>query len=117
MSDLRERLQELADLAVHQGRVPGPEAARRGARRRQLQAAGGTAVLLAFVLLAVTVGADRLPGPAPLHPSATTRPRPSAASTSTSPPTVSVTPDPGEVQLPVGSPPGPNGEQMVHDLA
>ena len=117
MSDLRERLQELADLAARQGRVPGPEAARRGARRRQLQAAGGTAVLLAVVLLAATVGPARPAGPAPLHPSATTRPRPSAASTSTSPPTVSVTPDPGEVQLPVGSPPGPNGEQMVHDLA
>ena len=115
MSDLRERLQELADLAAHQGRTPGPEAARRGARRRRLQAAGGTAVLLAVVLLAVTVGADRLAGPAPLAPPATTRP--SAASTSTTPPAVSVLPDPGEVQLPVGSPPGRVGEQMVHDVA
>jgi hypothetical protein len=115
MSDLRERLQELADLAARQGRTPGPEAARRGARRRRLQAAGGTAVLLAVVLVAVTVGADRLAGPAPLAPPATTRP--SAASTPTTPPAVSIMPDPGEVQLPVGSPPGRVGEQMVHDLA
>jgi hypothetical protein len=115
MSDLRERLQELADLAARQGRTPGPEAARRGARRRRLQAAGGTAVLLAVVLLAVTVGADRLAGPAPLAPPATTRP--AGVTTSTTPPAVSIMPDPGEVQLPVGSPPGRVGEQMVHDLA
>jgi hypothetical protein len=115
MSDLRERLQELADLAARQGRTPGPEAARRGARRRRLQAAGGTAVLLAVVLLAVTVGADRLAGPAPLAPPATTRP--AGVTTSTTPPAVSIMPDPGEVQRPVGSPPGRVGEQMVHDLA
>jgi hypothetical protein len=115
MSDLRERLQELADLAARQGRTPGPEAARRGARRRRLQAAGGTAVLLAVVLLAVTVGADRLAGPAPLAPPATTRP--AGVTTSTTPPAVSIMPDPGEVQRPAGSPPGKVGEQMVHDLA
>jgi Sigma-70 region 2 len=85
MSDLRERLQELADVAARQGRTPGPEAALRRARRRRLRLAGGTAVLLAIVLLAVMIGADRLTGPAPLAPSATTRP--SATTTaSTRPP-------------------------------
>jgi hypothetical protein len=116
MSDLRERLQELADVAARQGRTPGPEAAQRRARRRRLRLAGGTAVLLAIVLLAVMIGADRLSGPAPLAPSATTRP--SATTTpSTRPPDVSIMPDPGEVRRPAGSPPGAVGEQMVHDVA
>jgi hypothetical protein len=115
MSDLRERLRELADVVASQSRTPGPEAALRRARRRRLQLAGGTAVLLAIVLLAVTVGTDRLAGPAPLAPSATTRP--ARATTTTTPPTVSIVPDPGEVRLPAGSPPGPTGEQMVHDVA
>jgi hypothetical protein len=115
MSDLRERLQELADLAARQGRTPGPEAARRGARRRRLRTAGGTAVLLAVVLFAVTVGTDRLAGPAPLAPPATTRP--AGVTTSTTPPAVSIAPDPGKVLRPAGSPPGKVGEQMVHDVA
>jgi hypothetical protein len=121
MSDLRERLQELADVAARQSRAPGPEVALRRARRRRLQLAGGTAVLLAIVLLAVTVGTDRLAGPAPLAPSATTRrsatTRPARATTTTMPPAVSVMPDPGEVLRPVGSPPGKHGEQMVQDVA
>jgi hypothetical protein len=116
MSDLRERLQELADVAARQGRTPGPEVPWRLARRRRLRLAGGTAVLLAIVLLAVMIGADRLTGPAPLAPSATTRP--SATTTpSTRPPDVSIMPDPGEVRRPAGSPPGAVGEQMVHDIA
>ena len=113
MTDLRERLQELADVAVRQGRPPGPQLALRRARRRRLGRLGGTAVLLVIVLVAVMVGADRLTGPAPLAPSVTTRPSPSP----TRPPDVSFLPDPGEVQQPAGSPPGPVGEQMVHDVA
>jgi hypothetical protein len=121
MSDLRERLQELADVAARQSRTPGPEVALRRAGRRRLQLAGGTAVLLAIVLLAVTVGTDRLAGPAPLAPSATTgrsaTTTPARATTTTMPPAVSVMPDPGEVLRPVGSPPGNHGEQMVQDVA
>jgi hypothetical protein len=115
MSDLRERLQELADVAARQSRTPGPEVALRRARRRRLQAAAGTAVLLTIALLAVTVGTDRLAGPGPLAPSATTRP--ARATTTTSPPAVSIMPEPGEVLRPVGSPPGKVGEQMVRDMA
>jgi hypothetical protein len=37
MSDLRERFQELAEVAARQGRTPGPQAALRRARRRRLQ--------------------------------------------------------------------------------
>jgi hypothetical protein len=110
MSDLRERFQELAEVAARQGRTPGPQAALRRARRRRLQLAAGTAALLAMVLLAVTVGLDRLAGPAPLAPTATT-------TASTSPPDVSISPDPGEVQRPAGSPPGEVGEHMVRDVA
>jgi hypothetical protein len=110
MSDLRERFQELADVAARQGRTPGPQAALRRVRRRRLQLAAWTAALLAMVLVAVTVGVDRLAGPEPLAPTATT-------TASTSPPDVSITPDPGEVQRPAGSPPGRVGEQMVRDVA
>jgi hypothetical protein len=110
MSDLRERFQELADVAARQGRTPGPQAALRRVRRRRLQLAAGTAALLAMVLVAVAVGVDRLAGPAPLVPTATT-------TASTSPPDASIPPDPGEVQRPAGSPPGRVGEQMVRDVA
>ena len=109
-------------MAASQSRTPGPEAALGRARRRRLRLAGGTAGLLAIVLLAVAVGTDRLAGPAPLAPSATTGPsatatRPARATTTTVPPTVSVMPVPGRVLRPVGSPPGKVGEQMVHDVA
>lgn len=127
MSDLRERLQELAEAAARQGRTPGPRAAlRRGRQRRRLRLAGGTAALLALVLFAGLLGSDRLASrPVPLAPPATTRPPATTASTSApdasapdaSAPDVSISPDPGEVQLPAGSPPGAVGEQMVQDVA
>jgi hypothetical protein len=110
MSDLRERFQELADVAARHGRTHGPQAALRRARRRRLRRATWTAALLAMVVLAVTVGVDRLTGPAPLAPTATT-------TASTIPPDASVIPDPGEVRRPAGSPPGRIGEQMVQDVA
>jgi hypothetical protein len=109
MSDLRDRFQELADLAARHGRAPGPQAALRRARRRRLQRIGGTAALLAMVMVVVTVGLDRLVGPAPLAPTATT-------TASTIPPDASIA-DPGQVQRPAGSPPTEVGEQMVQDVA
>jgi hypothetical protein len=108
MSDLRERLQELAEAAARQGRTPGPQAALRRVRRRRLQLAAGTATLLAMVLVAVTVGTDRLAGPAPLAPTATT-------TASTSPPNASIPPDASEVTRPAGSP--ELDEQMARDVA
>jgi hypothetical protein len=116
MSELRERLQEAADAAAREGRTP-PAAAlvTRGRRRRRL--IGGATALLVLVLVAVTVGTDRLTGqPAPLVPSATTRP-PAVTASTISGPDVSIVPDPGEVQLPAGSPPGTVGEGMVRDVA
>jgi hypothetical protein len=121
MSDLRERLQELADAAAHQGRTAGPEAVRRRGRRRQLRLAATTAALLALVLFAGLLGTDRLGSrPAPLAPPATTSPPSTATSTSApdaGPPDVSVSPDPGKVELPKGSPPGKVGQGMVRDVA
>jgi len=117
MSELRERLQEAADAAIREGRTPTAAVLVTRGRRRRLRLAGGTAALLVLVLLAVTVGTDRLSGqPAPLAPPATTRPPEITASTSTGP-DVSIVPDPGEVQLPVGSPPGKVGQGMVRDVA
>jgi hypothetical protein len=116
MSDLRERLQELADAAARQGRTPGARAALRRGRVRRLRLAGGTA-LLVLVLLAVTVGSDRLGRrPAPLAPP---RPPTPAASTATTfnPPDVRIEPDPGKVETPHGSPPGRAGAGMVRDVA
>jgi hypothetical protein len=71
MSDLRERLQELADAAAREGRTPGAAAAIRRARQRQLRRAGGVASLLVVLLLAGTMLVDRVaggpdePGPGP----------------------------------------------------
>jgi hypothetical protein len=115
MSDLRERLRELAEAAAQQGHTPGAAAALRRGRRRRLRLAGGTAALLALVLFAGLLGADRLTGrQALLAPPSTTGP--SAVTTSPSPPEVSFLPDAGEVQRPVGSPAGAVGEQMVRDV-
>ena len=117
MSELRERLQEAADAAAREGRTPTAAALVRRGRRRRLGLAGGAAALLALVLVAVTVATDRLPGqPAPLAPSATTRPTEVTPSTSGGP-DVSIVPDPGAVQLPAGSPPGRVGQGMVRDVA
>jgi hypothetical protein len=116
MSDLRERLEELADVAARHGRTPGPQAALRRARQRRLLRVGATAVLLAVVLVAAAIGVDRLAGPAPLLPAATTTASTSPPEDST-PPDVNISPDPGEIQRPVGSPPGRVGEQMVRDVA
>jgi hypothetical protein len=117
MSELRERLQEAADAAAREGRTPTAAALVTRGRRRRLRLIGGTAGLLALALLAVTIGTDRLSGqPAPLAPSATTRPPEITASTSSGP-DVSIVPDPGEVQLPAGSPPGKVGQGMVRDVA
>ena len=117
MSELRERLQEAADAAAREGRTP-PAAVliTRGRRRRLGLVGGAAAALLGLALVAVTVGTDRLGGqPAPLAPSATTRPR--AITGSSGNPDVSIVPDPGEVQLPAGFPPGKVGQGMVRDVA
>lgn len=112
MSELRQRLAEAADAAAREGRVPTAAVVVRRGRRRRLRLAGGTAALVALVLVAVAVGTDRLVGPAPLTPTATTRP-----SATSDPPDVSILPDPGEVQRPAGAPSGTVGEQMVLDVA
>jgi hypothetical protein len=117
MSDLRERLQEAADAAAREGRTPTAAALVTQGRRRRLRLAGGAAALLALGVVAVTVATDRLVGqPAPLAPSVTTRP--SAITDSTlGGPDVSIVPDPGVVQRPVGSPPRKVGKGMVRDVA
>jgi hypothetical protein len=112
MNDLRERLQELAEGAARQGRTPGPQAALRRGRRRRLRLAGGTATLLALVLLAATVGADRLSGVHQLAPLAP----PSTAERPVKAPQPGRPPDLSDVQLPAGSPPGRVGKQMVWDV-
>jgi hypothetical protein len=77
MIHLRDHLQELADAAAREGRTAGPMAAIRRGRQRRRRLAAGTAALLAAVLVAGAVGADRLgPGGRSLAPAASpTRPR------------------------------------------
>jgi hypothetical protein len=117
MSELRERLREAADAAAREGRTPPAATLVTRGRRRRLGLGGGAGALLVLVLVAVTVGTDRLVGqPAPLAPSATTRPPEITASTSSGP-DVSIVPDPGDVQRPAGSPPGKVGQGMVRDVA
>ena len=74
MSDLRERFQELADVAALHSHAPGPDVVRGRARRRRLRLVGGTAALLVLAMAAV-VGIGRLADrPAPLAPTPTTLP-------------------------------------------
>lgn len=98
MSDLRERFQELADLAALHSRVPGPEVVRRRVRRRRLRLVGGTAVLVAVAVVAGAAGVGRL-ADRPPRPQA-----PAAVSTST---TVPATWIPSVVPLAVQARPGP----------
>ena len=60
MIDLRDHLQELAEAAARDGRTAGPMAAIRRGRQRRRRLAGGTAALLAAVLVAGAVGVDQL---------------------------------------------------------
>jgi hypothetical protein len=77
MIHLRDHLQELAEAAAREGRTAGPMAAIRRGRQRHRRLAGGTAALLAAVLVAGAVGAENLGlGGRDLAPaSPTTRPR------------------------------------------
>jgi hypothetical protein len=77
MIRLRDHLHELAEAAAREGRTAGPMAAIRRGRQRRRRLAGGTAALLAAVLVAGAVGADHLgPGGRDLAPaSPPTRPR------------------------------------------
>lgn len=77
MIHLRDHLDELAEAAAREGRTAGPMAAIRRGRQRRRRLAGGTAALLAAVLVAGAVGAENLgPGGRDLAPaSPPTRPR------------------------------------------
>jgi hypothetical protein len=119
MSDLRERLQELADVAALQSRTPGPEVARRRVRLRRLRLIGGTAMLVVLAAVAGMVATDRLGDrPVPLTPAPTVGP------TSTTVPTKpaarlprwipSVTPLTVEAQP--GPYPGPDPGGIVRDV-
>src|SRR5829696_7281656 len=89
MSDLRERLQELADVAALHSRTPGPQVLRRRARHRRLRLIGGTAMLVVLAVVAGMVGTDWLSDrPTPLTPT------PTVGSTSTTIATRSTVPPP-----------------------
>jgi len=60
MSDLQTRLQWAAEEAAHLGRPPGPGAVIRRGRQRRRRLLGGTASLVAVVLLAGALGTGRL---------------------------------------------------------
>jgi hypothetical protein len=124
VSDLRERLEELAEAAADHGRTPGPEAARRRGRQRRWRLAAGRSALVALVLFGVVVAGNRLAGPAgPPAAAPTTRPAEVTASTRSkvtastrSIPSGSYPPEPGEILRPVGAPPGQFGEDLVWDM-
>jgi hypothetical protein len=112
MSELRERLQEAADAAAREGRTPSVAALVRRGRRRRRRLAAGAVAAVALVVGAVSAGTDWLAVPsAPLAPPATATP------TTVGGPDVSIIPDPGRVETPVGQPPGRTGRQMVKDVA
>ena len=119
MSQLRERLQEAADAAAREGRIPPAAALVKRGRRRRLRLVGGTAVLVVLAVVAGAVGADRLRGrPLPLPPT------PTAGPTSTSVPTkAAVRPlewipsvTPLNVAARPGPYPGPDPGGIVRDV-
>ena len=119
MSDLRERLQELADVAARHGRTPGPEVARRRAHLRRLRLLGGTAMLVVLAVVAGTVATDRPSDrPTPLTPT------PTAGPTLTTVPTNSTVPlprwipsvTPLKVRAHPGPYPGPDPGGIVRDV-
>ena len=119
MSDLRERLQELADVAARHGRTPGPEVARRRAHLRRLRLLGGTAMLVVLAVVAGMVATDRPSDrPTPLTPT------PTAGPTSTTIPTNSTVPlprwipsvTPLRVRAHPGPYPGPDPGGIVRDV-
>jgi hypothetical protein len=116
MSDLQTRLQRAAEEAAHHGRTPGPGAAIRRGRQRRRRLLGGTASLVALVLVAGALGTGRLTSrPAPLAPAPTT----------SSPTTTSVTRIPAavkrvvklDVQVHLGPAGFPDRWGMASDLA
>jgi hypothetical protein len=84
ITDLHERLEELAEAAASHGRTPGPEAALRRGRQRQWHLAVGRSALVALVLFTVTVAGNRLTSPAG-PPAAAPTTRPAARSPSAGP--------------------------------
>jgi hypothetical protein len=88
MSDLHERLQELADAAARHGTTPGPAHAVRRGRRRRRRITAGVAGLLAAALVGGGVAGGRL-ADRPAAPAAgpvTTTSAPTQPQVSTSPP-------------------------------
>ena len=91
MTDLRDRLQELADAATRDGTTPGPAHAIRRGRQRRRRIVGGVASLLLVAVVAVAAGTgqlgDRPPGPV----------APPGVPSTTVPPEVRADPVPDEV--------------------
>jgi hypothetical protein len=122
MSDLRERLQELADVAAVHSRTPGPQVPRRRARHRRLRRIGGTAMLVVLAVVVGTVGTDRLNDrPTPLTP---VTPIPTVGPTSTTSPTRATRPlprwipsvTPLKIKAQPGPYPGPDPGGIVRDV-
>jgi hypothetical protein len=124
MSDLRERLQELADVAALHSCTPGPQVVRRRAHVRRLRQVGGTAMLVVLAVVAGMVGTDWLSDrPTPLTPTPLT-PIPTAGPTSTTIPTKATVPPPRwvpsvtplNVKPQPGPYPGPDPGRIVGDV-
>jgi hypothetical protein len=120
MSDLRERLLEAAEAAARQGRTPGAAAAVRRGRQRRRRLIAGAASLVVLVLLAGTLGVDRLTSRrTPLAPAPTTTAPPTTRPVPAGP--VTRVPAGGfEVPLPAGwtvgqveGPPAERGEAII----
>lgn len=124
MSDLRERLQELADVAALHSRTSSPQSLRRRARRRRLRLIGGTAMLVVLAVVASMVGIDRLSDRSiPLTPTPAT-PIPTLGPTSTTIPTKDTVPPPRwipsvtplKIKAQPGPYPGPDPGGIVRDV-
>ncbi|HEV3495469.1 MAG TPA: hypothetical protein VHA34_03860 [Actinomycetes bacterium] len=119
MSHLRERLQELADVAAKHSRTPGPQVVRRRARLRRLRLIGGTAMLVVLVVVAGIVATDQLGDrPMPLTPTPTVGPTSTTIPTSSTAPLRRWIPTviPLKVMAHPGPYPGPDPGGIVRDV-
>ena len=119
MIDLRERLQELADVAAHHARTSGPQVARRRARHRRLRLLGGTAMLVVLAVVAAMIGTDGLNDrPIPLTPAPTVGPTSTTIATKPTVPLPRWIPSvtPLKVKAQPGPYPGPDPGGIVRDV-
>lgn len=113
--DLRRAFADTGAWAERHTDLPGPDRARRTARRRSTATVAGAAVLTLLAVVGGVVGVSRLDGPPATAPAA-----PSLAPSSLAPSSLTEPPRPVPTaipdDLPLGPPPSDDGEVATRDV-